>query len=64
MRARHADLLPKCKNCFARYVCAGGCAVKAVHVFCNFFEKDLSYCGFTRAIVPILIKKIARDSGV
>ncbi|MBU4482369.1 radical SAM protein, partial [Candidatus Parcubacteria bacterium] len=30
LQKRHADLLSKCKECYARYHCAGGCAIKAV----------------------------------
>jgi len=56
---RHANFLPECQQCFARYVCAGGCAVKAVRSSKSLFAKDASYCGFTRKLVPILIKRIA-----
>lgn len=63
-QARHAEALPECKSCFARYTCAGGCAVKAVRASGNFFDRDLPYCGFTRGLVPILVRKIATASGV
>lgn len=64
LQARHADVLPECGACFARYHCAGGCAVKAVRATGNFFDRDLPYCGFTRAIVPKLVGRIACASGV
>jgi len=59
-RKRHVDSLKNCKECFARYTCSGGCAVKAVRSSQGFFGRDISYCGFTKAIVPILIKRIAK----
>jgi len=64
LQKRHADFLPVCRNCFARYVCAGGCAVKAVRANQGFFGRDISYCDFTRAFVPILVKKIAAISKI
>lgn len=63
-QSRHADALPECRSCFARYTCAGGCAVKAVRASGSFFERDLPYCQFTRALTPILVKRIARATGV
>lgn len=64
MQDRHADMLPKCKTCYARYICAGGCAAKAVRASGNFFERDLSYCNFTKKLIPIIVKKIARASNI
>lgn len=64
LQKRHTDILSICKNCFARYVCAGGCAVKAVRANQGFFGRDISYCGFTRAFVPILVKRIAAISKI
>ncbi|MFA5392522.1 MAG: radical SAM protein [Candidatus Paceibacterota bacterium] len=64
LQKRHADILSVCRNCFARYVCAGGCAVKAVRANRGFFGRDISYCGFTRAFVSILIKRIAAISKI
>ena len=56
---RHSDILSCCKKCFARYVCAGGCAVKAVRASRSFMDKDISYCEFTKALIPAVIKRIA-----
>lgn len=61
---RHSDTLSCCKKCFARYVCAGGCAVKAVRASRNFMDKDVSYCEFTKTLIPAVIKKIARLSEI
>lgn len=61
---RHADTLTECKDCFARYSCAGGCSVKAVRATGNFLERDIPYCNFTKALLPILIKRIAKASGI
>lgn len=63
-QSRHADVLPECRTCFARYTCAGGCSVKAVRATGDFMDRDLPYCGFTRGIVPILVRRIAAASGV
>jgi len=64
MHSRHADLLPNCKTCYARYTCAGGCSVKAVRASNNFFDRDLPYCHFTKKLIPILVKKIAVASNI
>lgn len=48
MQERHADALSGCNLCYARYTCAGGCAVKAVRESNNFFARDLLYCAFTK----------------
>ena len=64
LRARHADGLNPCSKCFARYTCAGGCAAKAVRQHRNFYQRDTPYCAFTRAVLPEVVKRIARASGV
>lgn len=65
MLTRHSDgALTECKDCYARFICAGGCAVKALKATGDFFERDHQYCAFTRAITPMLIKRIAVESGV
>lgn len=64
LQNRHADILPECKSCYAKYTCAGGCAVKAVRASGNFFERDLPYCSFTKALVLQLVKRIAKYSQV
>ncbi len=63
-QSRHADAHPECKTCFARYTCAGGCAVKAVRASGDFFDRDIPYCRFTRALVPILVKRIAQTNNM
>lgn len=64
MQKRHADLLPQCKTCYARYHCAGGCSVKAVRASGNFLNVDDPYCIFTKALIPILVRRIAKESNV
>lgn len=61
---RHSNILLSCKNCFARYVCSGGCAVKAVRASGNFMNRDLPYCLFTKMLIPAIVEKIANLSGV
>lgn len=63
LQSRHADIIPECQTCFARYTCAGGCSVKAVRATGNFLKRDIPYCSFTKALVAVLIKKIAAASG-
>lgn len=64
LKQRHTDILPFCKTCFARYTCAGGCAVKAIRTGQGVTGRDISYCQFTRLFVPILIKRIATLSNI
>jgi len=64
LRGRHADTLDPCRSCFARYHCAGGCAVKAVRGQGSLDERDRPYCAFTKAFVPILTERIAADHGL
>lgn len=61
---RHSNNLSPCKNCFARYVCAGGCAVKAVRNSGCLMTRDISYCLFTKRLLPAVIKRIAILSNV
>lgn len=61
---RHSDILSHCKKCFAKYVCSGGCAVKAVRASNDFMDRDIPYCEFTKILIPAIIKKIAFLSGV
>jgi len=63
-QSRHADSLKSCKDCYARYTCAGGCAVKAVRATGDFAERDESYCSFTKMVIPAVIKRIAEFNGV
>lgn len=56
---RHSDILLSCKKCFARYVCSGGCAVKAVRASGDFMNRDNPYCEFTKILIPEIIKRIA-----
>ncbi|MCX6813493.1 MAG: radical SAM protein [Candidatus Azambacteria bacterium] len=43
LQNRHADTLPECKSCYARYTCAGGCAIKAVRASGNFFNPNKNF---------------------
>lgn len=61
---RHADALWPCHDCFARYTCAGGCAIKAVRAGDGFFGRDMPYCTFTRGLVPVLVRKIAKATAI
>ncbi len=56
---RHAEMIPDCRNCYARYICAGGCAIKAYRCNNKLQSKDPSYCTFTRTLIPAIIRRIA-----
>lgn len=64
LQSRHGDILDHCKDCFARYVCSGGCAVKTVRASGNFMGRDLPYCVFTKNLIPKIIEQIANLSKI
>ena len=47
-----------CENCFAKYICRGGCAHKNLIKTGNISEPDQQYCQFMKSIIPILIMRI------
>lgn len=47
-----------CENCFARYICRGGCAHKNLIKTGSISKPDPQHCQFMKSIIPILIKRI------
>lgn len=50
--------MEKCKNCFAKYICRGGCAHKGLTQTGGLFSPSDYHCQFIKKIVPILIKRM------
>lgn len=50
-----------CENCFAKYICRGGCAHKNLIKTGNISEPDPQHCQFMKSIIPILIKRIFKN---
>lgn len=50
--------MDRCKDCFAKYICRGGCAYKGLVASGNLFIPDKRHCEFIKSIVPILIKRM------
>jgi len=57
---RHIKNIPQCSECFARYVCGGGCAIKAFRRTSDILEIEPENCDFIKTLVPGLIKRAAR----
>ncbi len=62
LASRIPDNMTFCQNCFARYLCRGGCPHKAWAVTNDLFVPDPNHCGFIKKITPLLIKEMAMRS--
>jgi uncharacterized protein len=60
--SRTVEKLIPCKDCYARYSCAGGCPAKAYRATGNLYSSEMAYCQFTRKLLPYLVKRIYKDS--
>jgi len=49
------NLSQKCKECFARYICAGGCPSRNFHMTGNVYTADTYRCYFVKALVSYVI---------
>ncbi len=56
LRERVVYNIPKCKECFLKYACAGGCAMRAFQKNGDFFEPDLERCEIRKEIMEKIIK--------
>jgi uncharacterized protein len=61
-RHRHVDSMPLCAGCFARFICAGGCAIKGYRATGDFLSPDISYCQFTKTVVPLIVQRIYHET--
>lgn len=50
-----------CEDCFAKYICRGGCAHKNLIKTGGVSEPDPQHCQFMKNIIPILIKRIFKN---
>lgn len=58
-RQRVVTNMEVCRECFARYICRGGCAHRAWSATGDVFRQGDLHCDFIRSIVPILIQRMA-----
>jgi len=61
---RHVNALPDCSRCPARLSCGGGCAVKAVRSSGSLSGRDPINCEYLGKIIPILIKRAAKNRNI
>lgn len=59
LASRIPDNMKFCQNCFARYLCRGGCPHKSWAATKDLFVPDINHCKFIKAILPSLIKEMA-----
>lgn len=48
----------ECNECFAKYLCAGGCPSRNYHMEGNVYKVDRFRCEVVKAILPYLIQKM------
>jgi uncharacterized protein len=51
LRKRNINNLEECKQCYAKFFCAGGCALNALIKHGNLMKKDTSGCELIRGVV-------------
>jgi uncharacterized protein len=56
---RHINNIPECRDCFAKYACGGGCAIKAFRRTSNLLGIEPENCTFVRTLIPELIRRRA-----
>jgi len=54
-RLGDVDRIPACQNCWARYLCAGGCISVAIATNGNPWQPDLVECAFNRHIIELSV---------
>lgn len=59
LAGRIPDNMASCQNCFARYLCRGGCSHKGWAATNDLFVPDPGHCKFIKIITPLLIKEMA-----
>jgi len=62
LSSRMVGNIQECQTCFAKFICAGTCPMKAWRKTGNMFEKDPYTCQFSKTVIPKLIKRIAQRS--
>lgn len=64
LSSRVAENMQECQTCFAKFICAGTCPMKAWRKTGNLFERDPYTCKFSKKIIPRLIRQMAQESGI
>lgn len=59
LKQRRVTTMEPCRQCFARYLCRGGCAHKAWVETGNVFSQNSDNCQFVRTAVPLMIQRMA-----
>ncbi len=59
LSSRISDNMIPCQNCFAKYLCRGGCAHKGWVATNDLFLPDPNHCKFIKAMIPLLMKEMA-----
>jgi radical SAM protein with 4Fe4S-binding SPASM domain len=64
LQTRNVDNLPACKECFAKYICGGGCAVRGIRETGDFFGVFKEECDLIRSTIRQMIYLLWRESRV
>jgi len=62
LASRIPDNMTFCSDCFAKYLCRGGCVHKAWAITNDIFIPDPNHCEFIKKMIPLLIKQMAMRS--
>lgn len=54
----------ECNDCFAKYLCAGGCPSRNYHMEGNVYKVDRFRCEVVKAVLPYLIQKMYVSSTI
>lgn len=53
-----------CKECFAKYICSGGCPLRNLESTGNFYDPDKYYCDLNRKLLRFIILEIAKETNI
>jgi uncharacterized protein len=62
LQQRVVTNMPTCRQCFARYLCRGGCPHKALAATGDVCQPQEQHCEFVRAVIPVLIQRMAEQA--
>ncbi|HTX98935.1 MAG TPA: radical SAM protein [Bacteroidota bacterium] len=61
---RHVMNIGRCSACPVKYACGTGCAIKAYRYSGNVLGIDAVNCAYVRQLVPLLIKRAAKNRNI